>query len=228
MNTITFTCTQDVQPEFYPEPAKKSLPKWYKEMQSYVGGKKEPTDGNNTSATIKKCIPVFDSMTAGYILKTPCDIYVREKEGAPYYEWPSFDFIEFHPIEQAPTHPKNDGFAYPKFINPWSVKTPKGYSCLFIHPLHRESVFTILPGIVDTDTYHGCVNFPFTLNDPKFTGLIPAGTPMAQVIPFKRDKWSINVIKDFRNGDNVTSLQRLRIKIFDGYKTLFWQKKEFN
>ena len=53
--------------------------------------------------------------------------------------------------------------------------------------MHRESVFTIMDGIVDTDSYNALVNFPFFLNDWSYEGLIPAGTPMAQVIPFKRE-----------------------------------------
>jgi predicted membrane-bound spermidine synthase len=93
--------------------------------------------------------------------------------------------------------------------------------------MHRESPFTILPGIVDTDTYTAPVNFPFVLNDINFEGLIPAGTPIAQVIPIKRDEWqmSLGTQKEFDEQQKVTN--RLQTKFFDRYKSMFRQVKEY-
>ena len=148
----------------------------------------------------------------------------------PFYEWPSFGPIQFHPVEQLPVHPSKGEhkISYPKWINPWAIKTPPGYSVLFISPMHRESIFTILPGIVDTDQYSAPVNFPFVLNEAdRFEGLIPAGTPMAQVIPFKRDSWQMELgtLEDLNEQARVTS--RLRTKFFDSYKTQYRQPKEY-
>jgi hypothetical protein len=113
-------------------------------------------------------------------------------------------------------------------MNPWAIKTPPGYSVLFIQPMHRESVFTILPGVVDTDQYSAAVNFPFVLNEPtKFTGLIPAGTPMAQVIPFKRDSWEMQLGTQEDIQEQVLVVNRLRTKFFDAYKTQYRQLKEY-
>lgn len=224
MKNIVFSSSIQIQPEFYPEPAKKNIPEWYKKMESYVGGIKKPQGEGTTTATMKKCIPVFDAISSGYIIKTPADVFVSQKDGAPYYEWPTLGMIAFHPVEQAPAHPAGNGFPYPKWINPWSVRTPKGYSALFVQPFHRESIFTILPGVVDTDNYYAPVNFPFVLNNPKFEGLIPAGTPMAQVIPFKRESWKMQLSFDEQSA-SIT--QRLRTKIFDAYKNYFWEKKHY-
>ena len=96
-----------------------------------------------------------------------------------------------------------------------------------MQPFHRESVFTILPGIVDTDQYTAPVNFPFVINDPAFEGLIPKGTPIAQAIPFKRDSWTINIgdIKNLKAQANVT--KKLHSKFFDKYKSMFWARKEY-
>ena len=93
--------------------------------------------------------------------------------------------------------------------------------------MHRDNeIFTILPGIVDTDTYTNPVNFPFQLNDPSFRGLIPAGTPICQVIPFRRDSWQMGIgsAKDFAEGGVMSKLRRV---IFNSYKTQFWSKKDF-
>lgn len=117
--------------------------------------------------------------------------------------------------------------AYPKFNNPWAIKTPKGYSTLFVQPFHRESIFTILPGIVDTDIYTAPVNFPFVINDPDFEGYIKEGTPIAQVIPVKRDEWIMEIgnSEDYVQQNAIT--QKLQTRFFDRYKSMFWDKKEY-
>jgi hypothetical protein len=242
---IKFTDTVGVDTKYFPKPSDKFIPDWYKDLDSYVNGKKEPDGKGSTSATAKRCMPIFDSITSGYILTTYVDVWVNQKVvefenfddigtdkavTQPFYEWPSLDPIQFHPIEQAPNHPKKGShkLSYPKWINPWSIATPPGYSTLFIQPLHRESVFNIFPGIVDTDKYKAPVNFPFVLNDAnKFEGLIPAGTPIAQVIPFKRDNWKMEIgdSNDFNEQQKIG--KALRTKFFDSYKTQFRQKKEY-
>ena len=38
------------------------------------------------------------------------------------------------------------------FVSPCTIKTPPGYSCLFVPPLNNtDDRFSIIPGIVDTD-----------------------------------------------------------------------------
>jgi hypothetical protein len=243
---ILFTDTMGVHPDYLPKPADKFIPEWYKEMDSYDNGKKDTDGFGKTNGTIKKCMPVFDSITAGYIIPTYVDVAVRQGEkpnviydgpidisginSQPHYESPSYKTLGVHKIEQAPTHPfrGNHVLSYPKWFNPWAIKTPPGYSTLFIQPMHRESVFTIMPGVVDTDKYTAPVNFPFVLNNAdKFEGVIPAGTPLAQAIPFRRDSWEMEfgTIEDFN--ESVMVNQKIFTKVFDAYKTDFRQKKEY-
>jgi hypothetical protein len=225
--SIKFTNTNGFQDLEKPQPASVFIPDWYKNIESYVGGKKITNGNGLTTATIKKCIPVFDAITAGYIITSPADVMVSLKDGAQYFEWANFNLISFHPIEQAPEHPARKPYQYPKWNNPWAIKTPKGYSTLFVQPMHRESVFTILPGIVDTDIYTAPVNFPFVINDPNFEGLIPKGTPIAQIIPIKRDAWKIEFggQEELIEQNNITT--KLQIKFFDRYKNMFWHRKEY-
>ena len=225
---ITFTdVTGAVAEQYFPSPASRVIPDWYKNTPEYVGGERIIRDGA-TPHTVKKCIPVFDAMTAGYVIRTYVDVQVTQRDGLPYYEWPSFGAISFHPVEQAPEHPGKNGAPYPKWSNPWAIRTPRGYSCLFIPPMHNPNgVFTVLPGVVDTDTYTAPVNFPFTLDDVAWEGLIPAGTPMVQVIPFRRDSWNMVM-----GGDNELVSQgkvtnRLRSLWFNSYKRQFWTRKEY-
>jgi hypothetical protein len=210
-----------------PVPAATMIPDWYKKTDSYIGGLKLPNGNGGNNASIKRCMPVFDAITSGYLLLLPADVYVTQKDDAPYYEWSLFDLISFHPVEQAEFHPKSNGHSYPKFVNPWAIKTPKGYSTLFVEPMHRELPFNVMPGVVDTDEYTAPVNIVFTLKDPMYQGLIPKGTPIAQVIPFKRDSWSMEIgsKEDVIGQAKVSAL--LNTRFFDRYKTLFRSIKEY-
>jgi len=211
-----------------PQPASKVIPNWYKNMDSYIGGEKKPDGYGGTTATIKRCIPVFDAITAGYIITSPADVYVSIKDEQQFFEWSALGLINFHPIEQAPEHPNRKPHAYPKWMNHWAIKTPKGYSTLFVQPFHRESIFTILPGIVDTDTFTALINFPMVINDPNFEGIIPKGTPIAQVIPFKRENWKMQIGSKKELKEKEVVKQKLTTKFFDRYKSMFWSKKEYN
>jgi hypothetical protein len=223
---IIFTNTSGADIE-QPKPASRLVPDWYKNMESYISKEKKPVGDGTTSATIKRCIPVLDAITAGYIIESPADVWVTKKNEEQWFEWADFGLVSFHPIQQAPEHPARKPFPYPKWSNPWSITTPKGYSTMFVQPMHRESVFTILPGIVDTDNYTAPVNFPFVINDPDFEGLIPKGTPIAQVIPFKRDSWNMEIgTKEDFDRQNKTS-KKLQSKFFDRYKSMFWSRKEY-
>lgn len=238
---IKFTNTNGTEDLFPPEPASKNVATWYKDLESYFGGERKPTGEATTTATIKRCMPVFDMMTAGYIIKSQADVFISKKEifdennnslgKIPWYEWANFGLISFHPIIQAPNHPLrkdlSNNSSYPKWINPWAIKTPPGYSCLFIPPSHKESVFTIMSGIVDTDTYANPVNFPFVLNDWSFEGLIPAGTEIVQVIPFKRDDFQMEMGKQEDIDEQKKISQRLRTRFFDSYKNQFRSTKSY-
>jgi hypothetical protein len=231
MKNIVFTKVMDsVSDEYRPKPSYSVLPEWYKKTDSYVGSnKKDLTFDMQTNATIKRCVPVFDALTAGYIIPTYCDLIVKKDiNGTHIYMSTVSDAINFHDIPQAPYHPKMNYQRFPKWTNPWGIKTPKGYSCLFLPPVHgANTFFTIAEGIVDTDSYRPPVNFPFVLNDVNFEGLIPAGTPMVQVIPFKRDSWKceygtekdLNYIKEDNN--------KLSSEFFDRYRNMFWERKSF-
>jgi len=219
---IVFTKVIQVADEYAPKPATSFIPQWYKDLQTRIPIEKRP----DSKVTIKKCIPVLDAMTAGYIIVTSCDVYIKIEDGQPVYQNP-LGIIEFHPMKQAHTAPFVNGYPFPKWINPWAIKTPKGYSTLFIAPLHNPNPwFEILPGIVDTDTYTASVNFPFVLKDPTKEVLIPAGTPIAQVIPIKRSSWVSDVVKTVPTEPSAVAVY-LSSQFFDRYKRMFWERKEY-
>lgn len=235
----------NIDEEFYPKPAKNNIPEWYKSMPSYAPDHKNMLEedrqylltqsGIYGPPTVKKCMPVFDSMTAGYQIVTHSDFLVFGKpdDPHPWYRWSDNDtVIDFHEVFQVdgyPVKPEERGRRVGRYRNPWSIVTPKGYSCLFVPPMHTDTPLRIIPAIVDTDTYHGSVQLPFFFTDPGFRDVVPAGTPIAQVIPFKRDVFTHTVTKDDPNNSVMEKTGKLiRSRFYHVYKNLLWSKKQYN
>jgi hypothetical protein len=84
-----------------------------------------------------------------------------------------------------------------------------------------------MEGVVDTDTYNAPVNFPFVLKNVNFEGLIPAGTPIAQVIPFKREEWKMQIGTEKDLEKQSDSIKGLRSKMFDSYKSQYRHIKKY-
>jgi len=230
MSEIIFTNIKDwpIKEEYYPAPSKNSIPDWYKITPSYLSDKKSI----NTS-TVKKCMPFFDAMTSGYIIYLPSSVYVyRLKNGSPCFEvkdkYLNLFLIEYHGSDQVEKYLNKKDEAIPKIVNPWSIKTENGYSCFIVNPLHRKSPLRIFEGIVDTDTFTTNINFPFILEDG-FEGEIEEGTPVAQVIPFKRESYSMKIGEEKEK--NEAFLITRDFGLYEGinkYKKEFWEKKEYN
>ncbi len=219
-----------------PTPALRHIPEYYKKLKSHM-------NQSNKSVTVKKCIPFLDALTSGYIIPFPVDIqfvYDFEEEKVKWELstvisdtaiardlWPSA-----HDNIQMPNElrfPNRTVEAVFKFSNIWKIKTPPGYSCIFTQPFNRVSSFKIIDGIVDTDTFDTQINFPFywtgAIDKPT---LLKEGTPMVQVIPFKREKWKMNIEReDFNPVEEDLNMIKRQSKIFDNYKTKYWNKKEY-
>jgi hypothetical protein len=115
---IAFTDTIGVAKEYTPKPASKFIPQWYKDMEPSFPKEKKPS----SLLTIKKCIPVLDAITAGYIIVSPCDVYVSLKNNEPNYDSAIPNMIGFHPRKQGYKHPNAMDFPFPKWMNPWAIK----------------------------------------------------------------------------------------------------------
>jgi hypothetical protein len=82
-----------------------------------------------------------------------------------------------------------------KFHNYWTIRTPPGWSCLFVPPLNRPNpTFEVLAGIVDTDTYVSLIHFPFFASAQDGLYVVEKGTPMVQVLPFRRADAQIEAV----------------------------------
>ena len=221
-----------------PKPASKFIPEWYKNMPVHMDNEKTTglsKDGVAVSnLTLKGCSPFLDALTSGYIFTLPADIEFRNYPGKGInIRWATnIDLLGSHGPDQAPGLPVpfDGNFDLLKWKPGWRVITPKGYSCLFTHPLNRHDLpFRTFSGIVDTDSYPLGVEFPFQLlqiiQDDIF--IIEKGTPICQIIPFKRDSWKSKEI-DFNEEENKKNGFKLKSKIVRSYKNQFWHKKSYS
>lgn len=215
-----------------PKQAQSYIPDWYKNQKNDY--KKNPVfdkKGKLQNTSIKMCMPFLDSFTNGYIQETWCDIYIKKNKETGsvefYYSWGP-PIIGVRPTSSTSQYADE----YYPFEFHWHIewinKTPKGFSSLLTHPLNRLDLpFTTMSGIIDSDKYHHAPsgNFPFLIKN-NFEGLIPAGTPMYQIIPIKRESWDKEIINHDIEAEK--RMRRQSKKFWEFYKKEFWQKKEFS
>lgn len=212
-----------------PTPSVNALPTWYKKMAKFINSEKKTNGQGQYNMTIKACPPFLDSMMSGYMIYSEYDLLVVQEEAGPKVEWRAGgDLISVHGKEQMVPEQIPPGYSDQpfKFNNLWQIKTPKGYSILFTHPLNRTDLpFFTISGVVETDAYKSVINFPFLIRSD-FEGEIPAGTPLVQLFPFKREVWKMEK-GDADQAEIAKSQLQLNHKLIGGYKSQWWTRKEY-
>lgn len=176
-----------------PKSAAKVMPAWFKDIPPRVLDRSRDGFGG-VAATVKKCMPMLDALSLGFVIPLFADFNVRTDDAGLFMEFngmtPLGPVAESHGANQLNGSLKlspNGQRPALKFINRIVVKTAPGYSTLFIPPLGViESRFTCLPGLVDTDKYPKHVNFPAVWHANGYDGIIKAGTPLVTAIPIRR------------------------------------------
>jgi hypothetical protein len=169
-----------------PVPAREALPEWFKRLPAVDKNHLSTTDNG---LTVKRCMPFLDALSMGWVLPLAATVRVEIADNGQTVNT-GWDFdrtmvSNHHPYQVAghPLQPRPPN----KFHNHWTIRTPKGWSCLFIPPMNRPNgVVEIAAGVVDTDEYTALIHFPFfaTADDGFYT--LEKGTPIVQVIPFRR------------------------------------------
>lgn len=185
---IRFTCAPaDHGVIAPPVPSKAYLPDWFRRLPAVDDSKLAL---NDSGLTVKRCLPFLDAMTTGWIIPIAASVRLEISEGGAWVDagW-DFDrsMVSNHGAHQVKGNPW--GPRPPcKVHNYWTITTPPGWSCLFVNPLNRPNgVIEIVAGIVDTDTYRAPIHFPFFAIGEDGLHVIEKGSPLAQVIPFRRD-----------------------------------------
>jgi hypothetical protein len=192
--TITFRCVPRLE-AVLPRPvtAVLGLPEWLKTMPSAVFS---ALQGKEVQ-TVKQCPPFIDAMNCGFLM--PLAVDVKIDNGIVSWDRNALGGkapIDFHENVQATGTPFFDkNCSIIKFMNFWTIETPPGYSLLVTHPINRYDLpFVTLTGLVDADLYNeNFINFPARWCDPKFSGVLTKGMPVAQCLPVKRDDWTARI-----------------------------------
>ena len=169
--------------EFSPYKASK-LPDWWSKLP-------------RGDSSIRGCQGTYDFISSGIIMPLWTDVTVRPDSRGKQLEFRCHSLydsqeylIQSFSAESTRGCPMEDArimkdAQYPKIVSPWRFRTAKGVS-LMVLPVPYESNpnYSVVPGIVHTDSYsqvHIVIN---VLTDKEF--VIPAGTLMQHMIPFKR------------------------------------------
>lgn len=278
---IKFTADADVRTIIpAPVPAHRAIPEWIKKVKPVIRNNPKAAVG-----TIKRCKPVIDACSQGYIIPLWTDLQVSverswklvDEHGNIFHECRAFagskDQVIGSRIDDMPGQPfianVLDGelevhFGHPKhvcqamkqneplslhdwdqvgkacdlkkftfgkniikFHNPWTIETPPGWSVQIKNPANSWSNdITLLEGTVDTDEYHLPILFPFVwTGSEEGEYIIPRGTPLAQVIPFKREETELEV-GDLDQHKRAALMNKLNLLFIDRYVRLFWHKRK--
>ena len=229
-----------------PVPTQKEIPDWYKDADrfakmpngEYYKATKEvcpfpkegTTDDYGKIPTWKACPAIMDAFATGYVFKTPCDlIFAKNAQGiinVTINDARYKDFCTQRPPMPQFEHPKGYYSYHFAWSSPWGLELPEGYSALFMTPMNRFDLpFTTLSGIVDSDMTMARGNLPFFLKSG-FEGIIPVGTPIYQVMPFKRENWQSEHDKSITDIAIKNEFDTTR-RAFGWYKNFKWNRKSY-
>lgn len=212
------------------KPAKEHIPNWYKNIKPYNYKNVEFSENNFLKTNVKACVPFLDSLVSGYMITLSCDIHFEPNEdGTHTVRWgraePAPLALRDLSLNPMPLYKGFSGVHYIWTV-PYAFKLPKGYSAIITHPFNRLDLpFISLTGIVDAPKVLQKGNFPFFIRED-FSGIIEAGTPILQIIPFKNEEWK-SIKNDNLFSEGVKLENQSKRHFFGFYKNNFWQKKKY-
>ena len=203
-------------------PASSVLPDWYKKLNTDFEPNVPPHmiedpfnryKDHQNQPTVKKCPGIFDFLHAGYIVPAWSDFVFRWSEKSEYI----FEFKGSIPVERlrrdgmtpvvlGHDHPQAEGAPFwdnsckdiMKIVSPWTVDTSEGISVMLLQPYyHNSTEYTVMPGLLDSDMNHIAnkqIQIFIKINVQGKNIFIEKGTPLLQVIPFKRTDYMFECI----------------------------------
>jgi hypothetical protein len=194
-----FTTVAGLERVHPPVPASRASPGWFTKLSAFVdGGRRFDVHRDAPRLTVRGCPGIADFLTTGVVIPLWTDYalaYSPEEDELTWQAGRKEFSLEVHGPEQIGTMPVGDEHLPMsiKLKNPWYVRTPPGVSCLLLQPFyHPERRFTVFPGVVDTDVYHG-INVNTLWRRFAGTVVLEAGTPLVQLIPFAREEWRLDL-----------------------------------
>jgi hypothetical protein len=233
-----------------PAPAQSVMPQWYKDADIFAKmpngeyykapkevcpfAKEGTVDDYGKIPTWKACPAIMDAFLTGYVFKTPCDLtFFKNNQGIIDVKAESAQFQDFctprPPMSQF-QHPQGYYEHHFAWFADWGLQLPEGYSALFMTPMNRFDLpFLNTTGIVDSDKVHLLGSFPFFIVEG-WEGLIPAGTPYLQILPFKREDWGhkIEALSQSEMYTNMVNNAKFYRQPDGGvYKSKVWSRRKY-
>jgi hypothetical protein len=222
----------------FPEPAIKNKKSSWKTIDKYYQKVEDPLFLKD-NMTIRHCPAISDSVNFGYIVYLPFDIFIdTTNDEKIFWKNPGVDFSLFGEENNINLISYNNSFATQEFVSPlyhkislkintlWGIKTDPGYSVWITSPVAENNLpFKVIDAVVDTDKFFSC--YPYSILIKKnFKGVIKEGTPLLQVIPFKRENFTSMIIEKDLNKIHQQN-KKIKSVFINGYKKFFWSRKRF-
>jgi hypothetical protein len=233
---IVFITSLSEEHTLEPEPAYKKIPQWYRDLaKHYMSNDLADLDpindrgGDGSNVSTKLCLPFQDAMSLGYMYCLEDDLLVElGVDGKPRLSWNT-------PVMMVDKRPNVD-LAIPDDVHPihfgikmqWFYETPEDYSLLFTMPINRPDLpFWTPSGIVDSDIWGLPAFLPLFIKR-NFEGIIPKGTPIAQMIPIKREPWNLTIDRSPESVEkHELRSENRRSHITAHYRKFAWRKKQY-
>lgn len=238
MPNITFKAANEYFREVCipPFPANQALPKWWTNHTPYVktannpDGKKVIIQNSLSNASYKKCVPMLDGLTSGYIISLWADVQLTQVDDAPLINWKvrGKSVFDVHGFDSKSIETPS-GYHPQLFIYKcgWIPITPKGYSVLITHPFgYIDSPFRALSAVVDSDKNRTELSLPVWVKKD-YEGIIEKGLPMVQLIPFKRENWTSNLDNYTEQSYLIEEDKNWNGTLVNHYVKKIWTKKSY-
>ena len=200
MPTIDFrTFDGSAFENFRPVLAKNYHPEWWKKAKVKVHHR------GQTVQTLRSCPAMDDYLKLGWYIIATQDIPVMNGHDWNFPEENEIFVTSPNSPIRSPSHgssqfedifeymgedcPVKDAF---KISQRWNITTPEGYSTFFIDPfLFQNQYFAVWQGIIDTDNFNMNMDNAQIIFYPKVNHsfIIPAGQPICQFVPYKREEY---------------------------------------
>jgi hypothetical protein len=137
--------------------------------------------------------------------------------------WPGLENLNKKKYNPVPIGCNDTNFIWHFLV---SIKVKRGYSFLISHPFNRYDLpFITLSGVIDGGYAMGDGNLTFFMKQG-FEGIIPKGTPIAQILPFKNEKWNLKKQDGLYNESSINN-EKTKSVLFGWYKNTYWKKKKW-
>jgi hypothetical protein len=244
---IVFWTENELLTKIYPIiPSNKLMPEWLKSLDPHIDVK-----GHSIQAsTVKRCPGILKYTGYGYIVRSWCDVVITTdmKHGNINFKYTDSDpnsgrveIFRYMGVQHPVGLMADSAFGYPtavpnnyfknvlKWTLGWHAWMPKDYDLWFAPPqYHFNPNFTACTGILDSRITEQ-LNVQIFWHPTEETVVIPAGTPLVQLIPIKREKpeFEIEYDKDkFHSNRLKEKFSKYWLKFSD--KMNFMNYKYFN